>query len=236
SSPFGSAKRPRVETGLLAHVPEEERSGLEEARLELVERQEQLALARADVSEVDNRIRIAQQNLDAVQQRVEEARRQVRHAREFGAEENLQDAQQRLDDAQAASRLAQSKIDYYENLKTLAEQRVALLERRVALADAELELARAEAVAGLDRPAAGDVDVQPFRDTVEELRYEAQQARLEALAAHERARLSGDLVGRLAEDVPESFRVNAMEPMDEQLTTRLLEENTLEAIPAAPSR
>lgn len=215
------AARP-VDAGLLVYVPESEKQGIQEARATRAQVSEDLAVAQRDAEQAASRLDIAKNDAGVIEDRVDEAQDQVDHAKAYGTQDALAAAQQNLADTQAAARLARTRVDYYEDLETLADRMVDLEQARLDLATARVNLSEAQAISRLDRPATQDVDVASYRETVRQLEDEVATAQVEARAARTRVDLRHDLLANRAQAVPASFRTNEPEPADDVLSLELL--------------
>lgn len=211
---------PEVEPGLMGYVPPSQRSDIDQARNLRDQVREDVAVARRDLDQLQGRIDLARKDQQAIVARVTEAQNQIKHAREYGTDQELNAATQKLDQAQAADRLASAKFDYYDNARQLAQQRVALKEKELQLANAEIELRKADAVSKLDRPRAKQIDVDKFQKRVAQLQNDVQKAQIDVDAQLQSVRYRADQVAQLSQQVPQEFQTNQLEPID-QLFTKL---------------
>lgn len=210
-----------VPSAMLAYVPESGRREVEQSRQQLDAANEELAIARRDADEVDSLVNLSRNDLDVACARHEEAVEQTEHAERYGSRKELDAMTERREEAQDAVRLARAKVRYYEDLQSLARERVVWIQERVALADARHELTKAEAVAELDRPVAKDLDITAYGEAVAVLEDEVARLAVEVEVARRRAVLQADFVDAMRQRVPETFRLNEIAPIDEVFFSEL---------------
>lgn len=203
----------RDHDALMAYVPEGDQGEVHAAQQERAAIDESLAVARRDVAEISSHETMSQQNKEAIRARHEEAVLRVRHAQKFDDTEALATARDSRHELAAAVRLQDAKRNYYDDLQKLAKERVEWLERRAALADARLELAKAEAVSELDRPAAKDIDLLRYHEAVHRAGERVDSQRIEVLVAQRRAELRAEFADSCAGAVPDSLRLQPLEPI-----------------------
>ncbi|MFN0243187.1 MAG: hypothetical protein ACKVWV_09880 [Planctomycetota bacterium] len=186
-----------VNDDILVYVPESERDDIAKARTDLNAMEDRVAIAESNVEQEKKRRDLSQGELRAAEVEVDNAEKALEVARtsaESSREREVQEANRMIEDARARRRAAQSKIWFHDTRIEQLEAAVELTEAQVELAEAKVELAKAEAVHELDRPESRDISVSEFRACVEEREAEVALAEVDAEAWEKKVKLRQDLL------------------------------------------
>jgi hypothetical protein len=196
-----------IDTGLLLEVPEDQRREIDEARLEIGRRSDEVARAERNVTMGADELDIIQKEREVADARVEEAEARVELALDQGADSEVMGArEQDVEDTRAFRRWVEARIAKQEARIDQARADLERARSREELAKAHLQLLQARALEDLGRPDTADMDVDAYQRRVDQLELEVGDAQIAYESAERRAQLRGEIVSERAKAVPARFR------------------------------
>lgn len=210
TSPYRSyGDRPTINDNTLMSVPVAKRDDINKARTEHAEMVDRVALAKRDVDEAQERVKLAKQEvsianaeISAAESRLELARKRVDTDRDDG----IKTATENLDGVRAHLRWARTNVILAEERVEQKQAQVELAEERVDLAQARIELAKASAVKDLERDDFDDIDVHDFQRSVADAEVSVRLAEIDIEAWEKKIEARKSSVDESAKLVPASYR------------------------------
>jgi Skp family chaperone for outer membrane proteins len=196
-----------IDTSLLVQVPEDQRARIDEARLEIGRRGDELARAQRDISMEEDALDIIQKEREVADARVEEADARVELAREQGVgTESIDSRNEDVEGARAFRRWVEARIAKQEARIDRARADLERARAREELAKAHLQLLQARALEDLGRPDTADMDVDAYQRRFDRLELDVGDAEIAYESAERRADLRDSIVADRSEAVPARFR------------------------------
>ncbi len=148
-----------VEDAWLARVPREQLGGVEAARAEQRQAQDEVTRAEVAVRDAERELEVTRREADAARSRWEADKASLDAARARGQQEGIDRAQASLRTSEAELAAAQAQVDWRRKAVDAEKARRQLEERRVEVADAQLSLAEYQALRD-----SGDVRAQQLAE------------------------------------------------------------------------
>jgi hypothetical protein len=194
-----------VEDSMLANVPDGDRGDIEDARKATLSANDEWAAAKARVERAQQKLHLAQQDLDVAKSRSDRADAAIELAQN-GTTEDLEKARQEKKDATALVNAAKTRIDLRQQQIQHAQAYLDYKQKQLALAQANAELAKARAVSKLDRPRAQSIDVAKFEKQVRDTQEAVDVAKVRTDAARKEVQVAQEHYDREVKAVPASYQ------------------------------
>lgn len=198
---------PRVDDAYVVYLSEDERSDLDDLRVECARLRDELAAVERSIDVEQERREVAERELALAEDEVDlvEARAEAAVEDPQGKGESHDED---LADARAHVAWARGQVDYHEALVAQARAEREVAARRVDVAEANLELRKARAVSELEDDRVPDVPIGRYEDSMAKAERRLALAEVDADAARERAQVFHDRMDEVEGGVPEARRAS----------------------------
>jgi hypothetical protein len=213
-----------VDDDALVNVPVSQREEVAKARTECNEVQDRVTIAEHDVEMAKERLALAKQTAHISEEEVEAADDRVKLAHDMsdsGRANAIKTAEENREAIRAHCRWADSQVVYHERRVDGLKARVDIEKLRVELANAKVELAKAKAVNALERTDVDAYDVGAFEAVVANRQMNVELAKIDAEAWDKKMKLCRGALDDQAKLVPASYRDNWRKVDDSEVKSEI---------------
>lgn len=211
-----------VDDDALVNVPVGQREDVSKARTERTEGQDRVGIAERDLQNAQERVSLAKQTASMAEDECDAASDRVKMAHDANQDTRaaaIQSAEENRESVRAHSRWADTQVVYQQRRVEAQEDQVGLEKMRLELANAKVELAKARAVNGLDRPDVEAYDIGAFEAVVANRKLNVELAEIDAEAWQKKIKHCRTSLDAQAKLVPSSYRDNWRQMEDAELKT-----------------
>ena len=198
-----------VDDDALVRVPVSDREDINKARTEAMAVEDRVAVAEHDVENAKERLDIARHAASIAKEEAEVAHERCKlAAKENGdlRDDEKKKCAERCQGAGAHARWADAQIVYHEHVVDDMKARVDLEKARADLAKAQVELAKAKAVNDADKDDVDPYDIAAFEANVAAHKLDVEMAEVDRDAWTKKMKLCHDAVEERAKAVPAGYR------------------------------
>ncbi len=218
STPWGKGKAEPVDSAYLMDISANDREDIAKLRADEAALKDEVAFAEREIEAKKADKKVSEQELDIAQQEVEEADARVDAAR---TTEETTAARERLNDARMHVAWAKAQVAYQESRIDWAEAKRDLAQRKTELGTARVEQRKAQAVDDLPEGAkAPRLEMAAYDESLAQAELAVRLAEIDLDAQAAKAKAHREVMGKLAEHVPEgrraSWRTSVIETGDKE--------------------